>query len=137
MGARSSLHVAHLVTRIDRDYRGRELYSGEGHKMTTINLAHKHFDEKHLAEVIAEMKVLGSPTIKAVDIGDCIQALEGCHRIRAAKELGMPIKLEMIAYDDPRLICEVSDIDDNYHTIGDWCDFAYAKSEMIEIDIID
>jgi ParB-like nuclease domain. len=97
-----------------------------------INLAHKHFDEKHLAEVIEEMKKLGAPTIKVVDMGDDdFQALEGSHRIRAAKELGLTPELEIIDYNDPRTPQEITDLDDNM-PIASFCDRAWGNSEIIE-----
>ena len=72
-----------------------------------IALVHDHFDEAHLAEVIEEMKTLGTPVIKAVWM-ECFNhwaALEGCHRIRAAKEMGLTPEIEEVAYsDDP---CDV------------------------------
>mgnify|MGYP005983101675 CR=1 FL=1 len=36
---------------------------------------------EHLQDVIAVMRVKGSPTIRVVDCGDYYQALEGSHRI--------------------------------------------------------
>ena len=54
-------------------------------------LFHNDYDKEHLEEVKSEMKVLGAPTIKAV-YDECYGtwfAVEGCHRIRAAKELGL------------------------------------------------
>lgn len=57
----------------------------------TIALYHKHYDENHLAEVKEIMKVKGAPVIRAIwsDIYGMWMAIEGCHRIRAAKELGI------------------------------------------------
>jgi len=69
-----------------------------------IALLHDHYTEEHLKEVMKEMKTLGAPTIKAVWM-DCYghwAALEGCHRIRAAKELGLVPNIEEVEYsDDP------------------------------------
>ena len=43
------------------------------------------------ARVRKEMKNLGGPTIRVIDGGDCLLAVEGCHRIQAAAELGEPV----------------------------------------------
>lgn len=72
-----------------------------------IALVHNHYDPDHLAAVIGEMMVLGAPTIKAVwmEVYNHWAALEGCHRIRAAKALGLTPEIEEVAYsDDP---CDV------------------------------
>ena len=69
-----------------------------------IALVHDHYDAAHLADVIEEMKVIGAPTITAVWM-ECyghFAALEGCHRIRAAKALGLIPEIEEVDYsDDP------------------------------------
>jgi len=67
-----------------------------------IALVHNHYDEAHLAAVIEEMKTLGAPVIKAVWM-ECYghyAALEGCHRIRAAKALGLVPEIEDVEYSD-------------------------------------
>ena len=63
-----------------------------------IILVHDHFDTEHLETVKSEMLKLGQPTIKAtyIEMYDSFVALEGCHRIRAAKELGLNINIEEI-----------------------------------------
>lgn len=71
-------------------------------KEMKIALVHNDYSERHLAEVIEEMKTLGSPTIKAVWM-ECYghwAALEGCHRIRAAKALGLVPEIEEVEYSD-------------------------------------
>jgi hypothetical protein len=67
--------------------------------MTTINLLHHHFDTGHLEEVKAEMVALGSPTIRAIEVAGDIYAVEGCHRLRAAQDLGIPVTLKMLDWD--------------------------------------
>ena len=67
-----------------------------------IALSHDHFDAAHLAAVKAEMQTLGSPVIRAVRM-ECWGiwvALEGCHRIRAAKELGLLPVIYEVEYSD-------------------------------------
>lgn len=67
--------------------------------MTTIYTMHAP-NAEHLAEVKAEMLVLGAPTIRVVNCGDYLMALEGCHRIAAAHELGVMPTLEILEQDD-------------------------------------
>lgn len=67
-----------------------------------IALVHNHYDAGHLAEVIEEMRRVGAPTIKAVWM-ECFNhwaAIEGCHRIRAAKALGLVPEIEEVEYSD-------------------------------------
>jgi hypothetical protein len=88
----------------------------------TIKLVHAHFDADHLEAVKAEMAKLGSPTIHAVDLGDGLyQALEGCHRVRAAAALGIPVAIELVEYSDA-LVSSVVDGFDSDHTIEQLCD---------------
>lgn len=56
-----------------------------------VALLHNHHNEQVLLGVIAEMMELGAPTIKVLDLGfdNMVQALEGCHRLRAAEILGL------------------------------------------------
>jgi hypothetical protein len=67
-----------------------------------IALVHQHFDAAHLEAVKEKMLELGAPKIKAVRM-DCYGfwvALEGSHRIRAAKKLGFMPKIEEIEYSE-------------------------------------
>ena len=61
--------------------------------MATLSLVHAHYDAAHLETVKAEMTALGSPKLRAIDMGDYWQLLEGCHRARAAAELGVAVEL--------------------------------------------
>ena len=54
----------------------------------------------HLAEVIAEMRTLGAPSIRVVDCGDYLMALEGSHRLAAAHALGLEPVFEVLEQDD-------------------------------------
>lgn len=56
-----------------------------------IALLHKHYSEQHLGEVKAEMVKRGAPVLRAIwsETYGMWMAVEGCHRIRAAKELGL------------------------------------------------
>ena len=56
-----------------------------------IALLHNHYSEEHLEEVKKEMIKRGAPVIRAI-WSECYgmwMAVEGCHRIRAAKSLGI------------------------------------------------
>lgn len=66
-----------------------------------IALLHSHFDKGYLESVKAEMIELGEPTIKAIWF-ECYGfwgALEGSHRVRAAKELRMSVNIEEVDYE--------------------------------------
>ena len=67
-----------------------------------IALTHEHYDEAHLEAVKAEMQALGAPTIKAVwmECWGVWAALEGCHRIRAAAELGLVPEIDEVEYSE-------------------------------------
>lgn len=56
-----------------------------------IALYHNHYTEQHLEEVKAEMVKRGAPVIRAIwsEAYGMWMAVEGCHRIRAAKALGI------------------------------------------------
>ena len=56
-----------------------------------IVLTHRHYNNEHLSEVIEEMKSIGAPTIRAFwsELYGSYLAVEGCHRVRAAAELGI------------------------------------------------
>jgi hypothetical protein len=67
-----------------------------------VALVHDHYDAAHLEAVKAEMATMGAPVIKAVymECYDLYAALEGCHRIRAAKELGLVPIIDEVEYSD-------------------------------------
>lgn len=71
-----------------------------------IALVHNHFNQEHLEEVKAQMIKLGTPKIKAVwmECYEMYAALEGCHRLRAAKELGLIPEIIELNYDD---VCDL------------------------------
>jgi hypothetical protein len=102
--------------------------------MSTIKLVHAHFDAEHLETVKAEMARLGSPVIHAVDLGDSLyQALEGCHRIRAAAALGIPVSLELVGYSD-ELVSSVVDGFDGDCTIEELCDDC-RNVAIVEVEV--
>lgn len=67
--------------------------------MTTLFTIHA-MDPKKLIGVIDEMRSMGSPTIRVVDCGDYLMALEGVHRIAAAATLGVALTLDVLGQDD-------------------------------------
>jgi hypothetical protein len=64
-----------------------------------VILYHKHYDKDHLNAVKAEMETLGTPTIKAIwnEVHSAWMAIEGCHRLRAAAELGITPNIEDVS----------------------------------------
>ena len=92
--------------------------------MTTVILLHSHFEQDHLNAVVEEMKVMGAPTIRAYDLGfdNLIQAIEGCHRLRACEVLGITPDIEIVDADTP--ISDIEDLDvdwsdDTIESLGD------------------
>jgi len=88
---------------------------------TTIILVND-IDPAHLEAVKAEMRVLGSPVIRAIDGGDHLIAVEGSHRIRAAAELGLPVAVEILDED--------GDID--LRSL-DWDDNGYFDEHVVSV----
>lgn len=74
-----------------------------------IALYHNDYDKEHLKKIIEKMKILGSPKIKAIWIEayECWAALEGCHRIRAAKKLGLTPEIIEIKYDAKKTTIDI------------------------------
>lgn len=93
-----------------------------------VILLHNDYNEQHLIEVRQEMQTLGAPKIHAVWM-ECYcawQALEGCHRLRAAKELGLTPTIIPVEWSETRKVAEIVDVDmDNDLTIEELCDRCY------------
>lgn len=83
--------------------------------ITTLYLVHPAEDRK-VEEVKAEMRELGPPAICVVDCGDYYMAIEGCHRLMAAAELGIAPVLKVFAHDDP---IQVDILDTDYFKPGE------------------
>jgi hypothetical protein len=64
---------------------------------------------KHLEEIKEEMKELGSPTIRMVDRDKYLVAIEGSHRLNAARDLKMPVKVKLV---DPEGFTQNHDFDE-------------------------
>ena len=75
--------------------------------MTMALDAMHRVDIEHLAEVIEAMRTLGAPTIRAIDVGDRLLAIEGTHRLEAAARLGLTPIIEVV-----EAVPSDSDVDD-------------------------
>jgi hypothetical protein len=106
------------------------LTAGEsGGPTMKIALVHDHYDEAKLTEVIAQMRMLGAPTIRAVWM-ECYgawAALEGCHRIRAAQALGITPVIEPADYSDDMITISQDPTDDQI-SISQVCDSCHAAT---------
>lgn len=91
-----------------------------------IVLLHNHYDQKHLDEVVEEMKTLGAPTIQAYHLWDDLyQAIGGCHRLRAAEILNVVPTIEIIDSKTTIWSLELDAWDDHDESetidiLGDW-----------------
>lgn len=90
-----------------------------------VALMHDHYNADHLEQVKQEMLVLGPPEIKVLDLGfdDLYQAVEGCHRLRAAEELGITPTWIFVNADDNAhdLGLDVDDAQEKLACeLGDW-----------------
>ena len=68
----------------------------------TIYAKHEPYPTGHLGDVVADMAVRGSPTLRAMNVNGRICATEGSHRLAAAFHLGIV----------PKMVLEVQDIAD-------------------------
>ena len=68
--------------------------------MNTLCTIHGHSAAK-VERVIKEMRDLGAPTIRVVDCGEYLVALEGVHRLEAAARLGIVPTLAILDQDAP------------------------------------
>lgn len=95
-----------------------------------IALMHSHFSGSHLEKVKSEMIDLGAPTIKAVwmECWGVWAALEGCHRIRAAYDLGFYPEIEEVEYSEDLFLSEVGVINDDDYKICEIADKANAAT---------
>lgn len=98
-----------------------------------IALPHKHNWDSHTDKVKQEMLTLGTPTIKAVwmECYNMFVALEGCNRLKAAKELGIDPIIEEVKYSDLSTDIVVPGSFQDDFLVSDICDRAH-KNEVIE-----
>lgn len=80
-------------------------------------------DPSKLETVKAEMQVRGAPTIRVVDCGDHYMALEGCHRLCAAAELGLVPDLVVLEQDE---MVAADSLDIDYFIAGE----SYSAGEI-------
>jgi DNA-binding LacI/PurR family transcriptional regulator len=92
--------------------------------MKTIYTIHAPEASK-LEAVKAEMLKLGAPTIRAVDCGDYLMALEGCHRIAAAHALGIEPEMVIYAQDD-----EIDITTFDWYDSANWDGTVYQAGEV-------
>jgi len=92
--------------------------------MTTIYAIHAPEASK-LETVTAEMRVLGAPTIRAIDCGDHLMALEGSHRLAAAAALGLTPTFAVIEQDEE---IDISGYD--WFEAQNWGGTVYAAGEV-------
>lgn len=92
--------------------------------MRTIYTIHAPEAAK-LETVKAEMLKLGTPTIRVVDCGDYLMALEGSHRIAAAHALGIEPELMVYGQDDE---IEITAFD--WYDSANWGGTVYTAGEV-------
>ena len=98
-----------------------------------IILAHDHCDPDHLVAVRDEMERLGAPVIKAVwmDCWGAWCALEGCHRLRAALDMGLMPKIEEVPYDDTTTVLDLGlDFQDEFRVCA-IVEGGYARQMLV------
>jgi hypothetical protein len=97
-----------------------------------IKLVHSHFDTEKLEQVKKEMLSLGAPKIHAVWM-ECHEhwaALEGCHRIRAAKELGLKPVIVEVGYSDQY-------VDDIFETDLEDCTISEIADDVTDLMVVE
>ena len=101
-------------------------------------------NKKHLDEVIQDMKKIGSPTLRAIKVGELLLILEGSHRLEAAKILNLQTKIEILS-KNTKIDFDNCDIDNNdiydCETYADMIPFIGNGNEYqfnnVDFDIID
>jgi hypothetical protein len=85
----------------------------------TIVAPHKT-DAEHLAKVIETMRAKGAPTIRVIDVGGGVYAaIEGCHRLAAAKVLDLEPAIEVVDGNDDDTVTGLDLDDRKTWTIGE------------------
>ncbi len=122
--------------------REAEMNAGKGGKMNGLSDASANIilaeeiitEEDHLDEVMAKMRLAGSPVVIRATWAaylDSWVALEGSYRITAASILGRVIYIDEIPYDDTRLL-DLGIDDGGYgtFTVADYVDSAYERQQV-------
>jgi hypothetical protein len=97
----------------------------------TVNRSHFTIYAIHPPEAVrltaikAEMSSLGAPTIRVVDCGDHFMALEGSHRLAAAKALGLVPELVVYGQDD---MIDIAGFD--WFDPENWAETKYPAGEV-------
>ena len=80
---------------------------------------------RSLARVIAQMRELGVPRIRAIDCGDHFVALEGSHRLAAASLLGLIPEIIVFHSDELIEVCEFG-----WYAAARWPNTVYPPAEI-------
>lgn len=92
--------------------------------IVTIN----EVDEQHMIGIMNYAAKIGSVKIKVYDSGDMIYALEGSHRVEAAKRLSLPLILIPMEWEDEM----ETDYDGEVRTASVSEIFNYAYDNMLK-----
>jgi hypothetical protein len=76
-----------------------------------LRIPHPAYNEQKLESIKAEMRKVGPPTIRVVRYSGYYMAIEGCHRLTAAAELGFIPVLVVLAETD---FVEAASLDSDY-----------------------
>jgi len=100
-----------------------------------IALIHNHYNEDHLEAIKTEMETLGTPTIRCIwsEVYDMWLAVEGCHRIRSAADLGLTPIIQDIS-ETETVIIQIDEINTEVNVIDlaeELTDNAW-KAEIVE-----
>ncbi len=98
--------------------------------MKTVYIINK-VDKERLERVKSEMLTLGAPTIRVYDAGDCLIALEGSHRIKAATELGLTPNWIVMDVDDEM---EHDLIDVKTNKVSDMLEYIGFGEDVVTFD---
>lgn len=99
----------------------------------SIVLVHEPFPA-HLATVRAAMEAMGSPTVRVIDIGGTLYAVEGTHRLAAAAEMGVPVHIDVVddGTGDDDVEIDGLDLDDrSTWTLGDLREYLVDDPRII------
>jgi ParB-like chromosome segregation protein Spo0J len=77
----------------------------------SLRIPHPAYDEEKLESVKTKMRKVGPPIIRVVSYPDYYMAIEGCHRLTAAAELGFAPVLVVLATNDP---VQVASLDSDF-----------------------
>lgn len=108
----------------------RDLIAGKAEMK--IIVAHDHYTDEHLVEVKAEMATMGAPVVKCswIECYGAWMALEGCHRLRAAHDLGLAPVIDAVEFDPDQSLNNLGcDYQDDL-TMGELLDDAHNRAML-------